>query len=88
MWMEKIFLYANSTLLPYQGYHLTTDECNRYWFSLGLYGIQIFNSQGLLIGDITQKSSFIFEMLISENYVIYLSNTILNQIRIDLTIQC
>jgi hypothetical protein len=88
-WTQKLFLNASSVAGSSNGNHLTIDECGRYWFSLGSWGVRIFNNQGSLLGNITQTNSSFFDTLITDDYVIYLSDTTKNQVtRIDLNIRC
>jgi hypothetical protein len=89
MWTETLFLDARPLVSSPNGYHLIIDECDRYWFVLGNSGIMIFNNQGLLLGNFTQINLIAFDAIITDNYVIYISDQINNRIiRIDPNIQC
>ena len=88
-WTEELFLDANSIVSSSSGNHLIIDECDRYWFSLGSNGIRLFDNQGSLLSNITSIVLSSFDILITDNYVVYLSDDQSNQIvRIDLNIQC
>ena len=87
--MEKLILDARSVAPIQDGVHLKIDECGRYWFILGDNGIRIFDDQGLLLANISNPTSSIFDAIIMHDYIIYLSDTKSNQIiRIDPNIQC
>ena len=89
VWTQNFFLNAKPAAPASDGNHLTIDECNRYWYSLGSNGMKIFNNQGLLVVNFTAIISFPFDALITDKYVIYLSDTSSNIIkRIDPEIQC
>ncbi len=88
-WKENLFINASSIASTPSGNHLVVDECDRYWFALGVYGIRIFDKQGVLLGNFTMINSTIFDVIISDDYVVYLSDTELNRVsRMDLKIQC
>ena len=89
-WTETLALNASSVAAsPNNGYHVSIDASGRYWFSLGSYGTVIFHSQGYSLGSFYPAGSFIFDTLITENYVVYLSDTAVGRIiRIDPNLQC
>jgi len=88
-WKESLFINASSVASGHNGDHLVVDECDRFWFLLGVNGIRIFDNQGVLLGNFTMINSNMFDAIISDDYVIYLSDTELNRVsRIDLNIQC
>jgi hypothetical protein len=88
-WTENLFLDPRSMATLYSGNHITTDECGRFWFSLGYNGIKIYDNQGSYLGNFSLSNSFIFDTIITDDYVIYLSDEDNNRlIRIDLDIQC
>ena len=71
------------------GNHVTVDECDRRWFSLGAAGLLVFDSKGALIGNYSQFTRYIFDAVITNNYVLYLSDYQSHQIlRIDPHIVC
>ncbi len=88
IWTQNLFLDPKSVATTSDGNHLTIDECNRYWYSLGSNGMTIFNNQGLLVANFTEIIPSPFDALITDEYVIYLSDTSSNIIkRIDPEIQ-
>ncbi|CAF1005513.1 unnamed protein product [Adineta steineri] len=89
IWTEQLFVDAHSVAPSSDGNHLTVDECDRYWFMLGGNGIRIFNNQASLIANLTRISASPFYSIITDKYVIYVSDTSSNLIiRIDPNIQC
>ena len=88
-WTEKLVLNASSLAPTSDGNHLLLDDCDRYWLSLGKYGVRIFNSQGASFGTLQPTNSSIFDTLMLDNYVTYLSDIQSHRIiRIDPQIQC
>jgi hypothetical protein len=88
-WEENLFINASRSGASDSGAHITTDECGRFWFSSSNYSLLIFDSQGSYLDSFTITGSQIFDTLITNNYVIYLSDDNNNQIiRIDPDIQC
>ena len=89
-WTETLVLNASSVAVgANNGYHVSIDNSDRYWFSLGGNGTLIFDSQGSLLGTLRPTGSNTFDTLITENYVIYLSEYVPDRItRIDPNIQC
>lgn len=89
LWTENLYLNATSvTFTPCGSYYLI-DECNRGWFSLGYYGLQIFDSNINIIGNFTISNASIFYAIITNNYVMYISDVQSNRvIRIDPNINC
>ena len=86
-WTETLVLNASSVTSVSAGNHITIDACGRYWFSLGPAGVKIFDGQGLLLGSFYIPGSYIFDALILDNFVIYLSDPTLGRItRIDTNI--
>jgi hypothetical protein len=89
VWTQNLFLDAKPIATADNGNHLTFDECNRCWYSLGTSGIRIFNNQGAFVANFTQMVSAPFDTLITDNYVIYISDTGTNKImRINPNILC
>ena len=88
-WAETLVLNVSSSAYLPNGLHVSVDNNDRYWFSMGLYGMKIFNSQGSLLGSLYPTDSNIFDTLILNNYVIYLADCGRDRlVRIDPTIQC
>ena len=87
-WSETLSVTASPAPSAY-GNHVSIDECDRYWLSLGGAGVQILDSHGVLLGSLHRTGSHIFDTLIIDNYVIYMSDHFGNQIiRLDLNTQC
>ena len=83
-WIETLFLDAWPATGSSQGYHVFIDRDHRTWFSLGPYGLRVFDSQGSTLGTLKPPGSEIFDAIILENYVIYLSDISSNRIiRLD-----
>ena len=89
-WTETRVLNMSSfATSSFNGYHVSIDNSGRYWFSSGQYGTRVFDTQGLLLGSLYPTGYLIFDTLVLENYVIYLSDYTSNRIiRIDPNIQC
>jgi hypothetical protein len=91
LWIERLVVNTNSTISNGGGTFVTIDECGRYWFSLETSFIGIFDSLGSWIGNFSLGSGTIMDVLITDNYVMYFSDS--NQtagriVRIDPHIQC
>ncbi|CAF1272360.1 unnamed protein product [Rotaria magnacalcarata] len=88
-WTETFDFSAIPVAPSSNGNHIQIDECDRRWFSLGNYGIKIFNSSGSPIGSFTLVNLSVFDSLLTDNYVIYLSDTSSKRIiRIDPNMDC
>ena len=51
------------------GNHISIDEYSRYWFSLGSYGVKIFDDHKSLIGTLQPNGSDIFDTLFVDSCV-------------------
>ena len=88
-WTKQLLVDARSIAPVLWGAHVTIDDCDRFWFSLGDNGIVIFNNQGVFLRNATRMISSIFDAILTENYILYLSDLTNNQIvRVDPNIQC
>ena len=88
-WIEMLVLNASFVAPFSDGNHLLIDDCDRYWLSLGQYGVQIFDRQGALLGSLYSTVAYVFDTLMLDNYVLYLSDNTGNRIiRFDPNIQC
>lgn len=89
-WNQNLVINAAPWAPTASGNHITIDECGRFWYSLGNYGLVIFDSQGVFLANMTiAVNSSIFDTIITDNYIFYLSDTGLQRIiRIDPNIQC
>jgi len=59
------------------GAHIATDECDRVWFVNTQFGLRIYDSTGLEIGNwnMSLNSSYIiYDILILPNYVLLISH--------------
>ena len=87
-WNETLAV-TPSPVASSSGNHVTLDGCDRYWLSLGAGGVQVFDRAGLLVNLILPTGSNIFDALVLDNYVIYLSDNGGNRIiRPDPSIPC
>ena len=85
-WSETLAVTASPAVPMDSGNHVTIDDCNRYWLSLGAAGIQILDSHGLLVGSFHPAGSDPFDILILDNYAVYFSEFLGNRImRLNLT---
>jgi hypothetical protein len=88
-WNEALVDDARSMQSPSGGHHLSIDECGRHWFSLGGAGIAIFDDAGRLLTNYNRSGNLIFDAILTNNYVLYLSDLTSNEIfRIDPHIEC
>jgi hypothetical protein len=70
---------------------VTIDECGRFWSTFEINTIFIHDQQGEYLGNwtIPNPNSNIFDIKIMDNYLIYLTDTNMNQImRVDPGFQC
>ena len=89
VWSGTLVLNASSSASSSDGAHITIDDCDRYWFSLGTYGVQVFDKQGSPLGSLYPRGTDVFDTLMLDNYVIYQSDLASNRIiRLDPHIQC
>ena len=87
-WSETLAVTA-SPVPSSNGNHVTVDGCERCWLSLGAAGVQILDNHGVLLGSLYPTGSNIFDVLMLDNYVMYLSDYAGNPIiRLDLNTQC
>ena len=88
-WSETLAVTAPPAVPTYSGNHVSIDDCGRYWLSLGAVRVQVSDRTGLSIDSLHPTGSYIFDTLILDNYVIYLSDNGGNRIiRLDPNIQC
>jgi hypothetical protein len=87
--MQKLFPDARPVASTSDENHLIIDNCDRYWFILGANGIKIFDNQGLFLENVTELTPFNFDAVITDDYVIYITDAISNEIvRIDPNTEC
>ena len=83
-WTQSLLFNAWPSVGASNGFHVSVDSSDRYWFSMGTYGVKIFTSQGTLLDSLYPSGVKIFDTLIADNFVLYLSDQLGNQIiRID-----
>ena len=89
-WTEKLVLNASSVASSPNGYHVWVDNSGRYWFGLAGYGAKIFDSHGVFRGSLYPSGYYIFDILILDNFVVYLTDLTSTGkiIRIDPNISC
>lgn len=89
LWTETLAINAQSIGSTSGGSHVTIDECGRLYIVLQQYGIEIYDADGYLIGNFTLPNTFFFTLLITDNYVMYLTDTLTGHvIKIDPNIDC
>ena len=87
-WSETLAATASSVSFAY-GNHVSIDDCDRYWLSLGALGLQVSDRTGLSIDSLRPPGWNIVDTLVHDNHVIYLSDSAANRIiRLDPSIQC
>jgi len=68
---------------------MVIDECGRFWFPSACNTILIYSHEGNLLGNYTIPNMAVACMIITDNYVIYMSDWINNQmVRVDPNIEC
>ena len=88
-WTEKLALDAQSSIGSMNTAHVFIDQCGRYWLSPEFSGVKLFSNNGSFLGSVAPMGLSAFDILITDNYVIYLSASGSNRlIRIDPNIQC
>ena len=88
-WNESLFIDASFIGSGGGGSHVLVDNCQRSWFSLFTDVIRIFDRQGRLIGNFSTGLNTVFDMILTDNYVMYLADYEGNRIvRLDPNITC
>jgi outer membrane protein assembly factor BamB len=88
-WNQTLLINATRTASSPNGNHIAIDECGRFWFSLGTYGLQVFDSQGTYLANMSLSGYSVFDAIITDDYVFYISDASTQRIvRIDPNIQC
>ena len=89
-WTEALVMDVSPTTNASDGNHITIDAYGRTWFSLGQFGLRVYSSQGVWLGSISMPTgSSIFDARVTEDYVIYYSDSQLNRIvRIAPDVSC
>jgi hypothetical protein len=88
-WISTLVLPPTYTNGQGGGARVTIDECGRFWSTFEIDTIFIHDQQGRYIGNWTIPNSNIFDIRITDNYLIHLTDTNNNDImRIDPGFQC
>ena len=83
-WTGNLFVDASSLTSSGSGSHITVDSYQRTWFSMYTPVIYVFNRQGQLIGNFTPALNSAFDMVLTDNYIMYISDFDGNRVvRID-----
>ena len=89
VWTQTLVLNTSSVTGSNNGNHVSGDDCGRYWLSLGAQGTRIFDGQLSPFSSTYLTGFNIYDTLILDNYVVYLSDRSSNRIvRVDPQIQC
>jgi hypothetical protein len=88
-WTERLFVDPTITVWVGGGAHIFQDDGNRLWVARDTGTLQIFNEQAQLIGNITFTGVNILDLIVDENYVLFISDSWQQQIhRVDPQITC
>ena len=89
LWKEQLLIDSTPIASIMGGSHLTIDDCNQVWFSLASNGMKIFNDGGSFLENVSQITLFIFDTIITDNYVLYIYDVVNHRIiRIDPDVHC
>ena len=89
IWIERFVFQVPKWNNSGGATHLTIDECDRFWLSLGNDRIIICDEQGNQLGNFTVANAGIYDLQISKNYLMYFADNLSNRIvRLDPNIQC
>jgi sugar lactone lactonase YvrE len=87
-WNETfVFQTSNSNAMSGAA-RVTIDECGRFWFGSESDTILIYDQQGNPLGNWTIPNSEIFDIKIMGNYLMYLTDSNNQTMRVDPQIQC
>jgi hypothetical protein len=87
-WIERWVFTAPTAPSTIDTTHVTIDECNRFWLSVETDAVQIYDQQGNLLGNYTIPNSIIFDVKMTNNYLMYFSDKSNRIIRVDPNIEC
>ena len=89
-WKESVFAKTPSlTANDAGGSHVMIDKCQRRWLSIVNFGIVIYDDRGNYLGNITRFGTNIFDAVLTNNYILYLSSSKDNNItRLDPKVNC
>ena len=87
-WTESLFTDTRNIINTTGANNVAVDECGRRWVSRGFDTMLIYDSVGGYIGNFTVAMSAIFDVVLMENYVMYLSDLGGRVIRLHPHIEC
>ena len=89
-WQDDLFIDAGVFYNSSLGYHITVDQCNRYWYAMGTAGFLIFDENGSYLTSYKPSpTTSVFHAQITRDYVMYISDMDFDQVlRIDPNISC
>lgn len=73
-WFEKLVVDARNRVPISGGAHVTVDPHDRLWFSLQNGNVLIYDNQGIYLQSFFYPSVPVYDLLITDNYTIYLSS--------------
>ena len=83
-WIGNVIVDARDRVSTEGGTHVTVDPHGRLWFSLENGGVLIYDNQGIFLECFSYSSMSVYDLLITENYTIYLSSYLNDRIvRLD-----
>ena len=83
-WTEMFLMNTLPNSSTSAGAHVSMDESGRLWVSLGSFRLRIFSGQGAELGILNLMGTDVFDVLILDNYVMFVSGLVSNRItRID-----
>ena len=88
-WNTSLLVNVNTVVNSGGVTHLMVDECGRRWASGISNTLLIFDRSGAYIGNLSIATGGIFDALLTDNYVLYISDYAGNKIiRLDPKITC
>ena len=90
-WVVQGFANASSAISGIYGSHVMVDACERRWLSFysNSLGFSIFDKQGAFVANFNISSIGVYDAMITETYILYISSVINNRIyRFDPTVSC
>ena len=84
-WNPKLIIDESSQYSNHAGAHVIVDESHRLWFALNSHGLRIYDRCGAWLESyLPDGLTTIFHAIITEDYVLYVADSVSNQIlRID-----
>ena len=73
-WFGKLVVDARNMVSISGGIHVTVDPHDRLWFSLQNGSLLIYDNQGVFLQSFFYSSVPVYDLLITDNYIIYLSS--------------